>query len=506
MLLCPQILEVASVFKLTNRPVELSHSDPGFMSNVKEVDEAVIFVQVVMPPVTYTNVYFQHKDFKVLDANYRTLAKFMKNDSKMGLLDVLEMVADESSHHINIHLESEMKIGSSDAIHALVSISKAITITQTKRAMLFLDAKTNPDTSSGLASLTPEGHLHFEAVALQIDFENRPPLDNELQSYFPIVNYPSVEIGPRCLVSLRRSFIMVENCASLSGFRDSIMKTYVDNLEVTNPRKIRVGQLVGSGICMENVTISCSEKSLDTFFANRAKRKENYGLAFSPFQQSRGRKSSTDKSLSYVLIVLIVLVLLTIIAFVAILGNSRRNTLWLAKSRSRSGSAEKSIKDQTLVTVSISTDDDEANYRSYRVVTCSNPTSEAVMYESNSVEPCLTHLEPSKWTPAVGLTGMDEEEVVVIEKRVGHGGYGVVYKGKWKGQVVAVKTLSFDQSSISFGTECPKRQRAILEVLHILLPSHSVCEPFLDGCVWKVTQCGVCPTYVGGDRFYREAS
>lgn len=448
---------MGSRFRLTNRPVHIDPSHPEFVNEVKETDEAVVFVEVVMPPCTFTNARFRHKASAVTYKAVAVPTSFTKVDGPEELLEVLEQTYEEESTHVNIRINRD--IGFNGSHTASIKISKSVSITQSEGAVLWLTLNSRPE----FLTVLPQGHVHFEKVAVGLSGDSLESDVNQegMRHWFPMVNFPEDPVGPRCLVSFRESSIHFNDCKSIEQLDRMLTNSYVEDVVNTQKDGIFVQRFVGSGICLDAVMLTC-ELSLHNQFLEYRQTEDHPAKRLVHVSEKQSDGVKRDRILLYTILVFGGLLFVSMLAFLAHWGNFGLPKYIDRKVRNLSRkhiTPPEPVDTGCFVIVSVSSDGSSLS-----------KASEDLSYipdlASTEGQSAYEHgpIGPPMWSSGVELATLHEEEVVEIEHFVGHGGFGVVYKGKWKGQPVAVKTLVFEQSKTSIGTECPNKQRAILEV------------------------------------------
>ncbi|GMH43515.1 hypothetical protein BSKO_11437 [Bryopsis sp. KO-2023] len=492
------VWEMGSNFALKNRPTRIDPLHPDYLADVLKTDNAVVFREVVMPPCTYTNVHFQHESTK-----RRPLPKWTRPHRFIAanppqFKNALKSLRDNSDRDVEITMTANMAMNTGQIFRSIgpgVNLTKTLVFKQKGESVLWLTQSKNEEQ---LMDLSVTGRVHHQNIAVALKHRgnrDRRSEESDMCDWFPtFARFPDVKLGPRCLVSFRDSFLFVKDCSVFSDLSKAVLRNDTNVVFSVQQNQVTVKRMISKGYCMDNVIISCQEARLKEFLHKREQRPVQKPRLFRVTSTNVNDRhpDATDggKTMYAMVVVFGVLLLVSVVAMLAHWGgfgmpksiNRRVNTVW-KRGRKLSGKERKvpqmigggggvgRPETDGFVIVSVSSDGTGVyNTGDYiydsRCLGSQPLASQPPMgeFEAEKIDDCSELqrglAETAVWAQPVGLGRLNEEEVVEIEQFIGRGGYGVVYKGVWKGEPVAVKTLVFEETRSS---SCPRKQRAILE-------------------------------------------
>lgn len=207
------------------------------------------------------------------------------------------------------------------------------------------------------------------------------------------------------------------------------------SIQIVDKLSLKIEKFAFKGLCMENVMVSCDQQSVA---------KELSALSHHPV------KASTVST-----VVVPLTATAGIILFLCVGGGC----IWVFLMRVKRRAHGQQLKKHTRsLQFSLS-----GSLHSLGLVP--PPTSPTEGSLEGGDDAVHQKPEPLNGTPRARHEPTDHDNnsfngVVEIKQQIGAGGYGVVYRGEWKGLPVAVKTVTFHDHP---GGEGKERQRAILE-------------------------------------------
>ena len=321
---------------------------------------------------------------------------------------------------------------------------------------------------NGLGDFAPVGRLHFSDITVFNDLGKRDDYDpgksidvTGVFEMFSWIGYPQ-QVEHRCMTSFARSTIWMP-CAAMQSLLDafSLGDIVAEKISLPNTDKpaLFVHRAMQKGICFSSVAVTCSEHGLpyqSLAEKSRLPRKggptvgmlseESFILA--PESASPADEEGGMSFLIWVFVVSIGLVVLVVMAAAYVRGygigkygrliSVKKSVLGASASRKKLLAFHRMTAEH-CVAIPVETMPQFPNSASRSGVV-------------NFHDALTFDLEDGDMPP-FDETDFDAE-LVQVDDYIGSGGYGVVYKGRWKGKPVAIKTTVVQVSCTGSVSSC----------------------------------------------------